>query len=472
MNTAFQHCRRLLAALLLLNLLGCTSVNRRLNDPSIQYEARAHNQTRAALGVNVPPAQLAGLATFNPLGPRQWRPQPFVSSRPAARDGVFIGLALSGGGSRSANFAAGCMFQLQRIGLLQHVDYISAVSGGTLAGAYYCVSGDTWNPANVQRKLTHNFAADVIWGTIVPWNFFALTFSDFDRGDLLARSFNEHLFTRAGRTLTFADLRDDRPHLLINATNLQSGKRFVFSNESFDQINADLKQYPIAYACAASSAVPVLIHHVTLRDYSTAFDQFVHLMDGGIVDNLGIRSLIETYEAHQSSASRAGLPVPYPKGAIFIIIDAETLYDAKLSDKGDLGLLDTIAMGAGLASTALLDRASTATMSDLILRNAADDATAGQLRRQIQTLEKTGYLSATDHNGRPVRVLHLALPRIKELTDQPFASFGSSVNSIQTYYNIAPTEAHHLYLAAELLCTQLFKSPLDSMLNFINAPSD
>src|SRR5690606_20911547 len=105
----------------------------------------------------------------------------------------------------------------------------------------------------VQKKLTHDFASDVILNTFLPWNLLVLTFSDYDRGDLLAASFQRVVFTRRGRGLTFADLRQDRPRLLINATNLQSGKRFVFSNEAFDQLNADLGRYPIAYACAASS---------------------------------------------------------------------------------------------------------------------------------------------------------------------------------------------------------------------------
>ena len=72
------------------------------------------------------------------------------------------------------------------------------------------------------------------------------------------------LFTRNGRTLTYADLRKDRPHLLINAaTDLQSGRRFVFCNESFDEINSDLSKYPLGYAVAAgAAAVPVLMHSV------------------------------------------------------------------------------------------------------------------------------------------------------------------------------------------------------------------
>src|SRR5439155_11665117 len=99
-------------------------------------------------------------------------------------DGFFVGLAISGGGSRSANFAAACMFHLQRLGLLQRVDYISSVSGGSLTAAYYCASTDEeWNPGNVQRKLGHSFASDLIATTFVPWNFVWMAISDWDRSD-------------------------------------------------------------------------------------------------------------------------------------------------------------------------------------------------------------------------------------------------------------------------------------------------
>jgi predicted acylesterase/phospholipase RssA len=448
-------------AALILGVGGCTFANKPLNKPSVQLERRTSNATRAAIGAEVPHQQAGGSTRFSARQQAEWLDTWFVTSTPITTDdGLFVGLALSGGGSRSANFSAGCMFQLQRLGILQKVDYISAVSGGTLPAAYYCTHADGWNPEDVQKKLTHSFATDVIVNTFLPWNFIALTLSDWDRGDLLAASFQRNLFTRDGRALTFADLREDRPRLLINATNLQSGKRFVFSDEAFDQINSDLSKYPIAYACAASSAVPVLVHHVTLRDFSTIFDQYVHLMDGGVVDNLGIRSLVETYDAHQESARQAGRPSPYPRGAIFIVIDAKTAYDAKLSDKGDMGLIDTIAMGAGLASTALLERASSATLADMIVRYSPDDVTAADLRQQIETLEKAGYLRLKDRTGQDVRVLHLALPRVNELTDQPFESFGSAVNSIQTYFNISQTEAYHLYLAADLLCDQMFRDQL------------
>jgi predicted acylesterase/phospholipase RssA len=473
---------------------GCTSVNKRLNDPRLPVERRAHNQTRAATGIAVTPA-----AARDPLRLRAeslraesttWEGEGAelaVADRNGNHagdaggaagdvhpDGCFVGLALSGGGSRSANFSAACMFQLQRLGVLEHVDYISSVSGGSLTAAYYCLHADGpggWNPGRVQKKLTHAFASDLIFNTFVPWNAVALFFTDWDRSDVLADSFTKNLFSRKGKPLTFGDLRPDRPRLLINATDLQSGRRFVFCNESFDELNSDLSKYPLANAVAASAAVPVLMHHVTLRDFSTTFKQYRHLIDGGVVDNLGVQSLIETYAAQTKCAVDAGLPDPYPRGAVLIVLDARTEFDARLSDKGDISFFSSLTTGAGLTSTILLNRVSTATLADLIVRNADDDTTAKELREAIGTLEEGGSLTLRTKGDKPVRVLHLALSRVEDLSTLPSRGFREQVNSIATYFNIGSGEAHNLYQAAELLVRERFEGELVALKQQIEGES-
>jgi predicted acylesterase/phospholipase RssA len=451
---------------------GCTSVNRRLNAPSVLIERRTHNHTRAATGVAAAPA-----TSRDPRGVRA-EGQPPAANPDVNPDGCFVGLALSGGGSRSANFAAACMFQLQRLGILRHVDYISSVSGGSLTAAYYCLYGDGpggWNPGRVQKKLTHPFANDLIFTTFMPWNLPALWFTDWDRSDILADDFTRVLFNRNGKALTFGDLRADRPRLLINATDLQSGRRFVFCDETFDELNSDLSKYPIANAVAASAAVPVVMHHVTLRDFSTTFKQYRHLIDGGVVDNLGVQSLVDTYMAHVKAAANAGLPDPYPRGAVLIVLDARTEFDAKLSNKGDISFIESLSTGAGLTSTALLNRVSTATMADLIVRNAADDTTAREIRDAISRLDKGGSLTLKSKDGKPVRVVHVALSRVEGLSNLPFRGFREQVNNIATYFNIDPTEAFNLYQAAELLVRERFETELtelkDSLESGVGSPA-
>ena len=52
------------------------------------------------------------------------------------QDGPHVGLALSGGGIRSATFSLGLLQALSRAGLLREIDYVSTVSGGGYTGAF------------------------------------------------------------------------------------------------------------------------------------------------------------------------------------------------------------------------------------------------------------------------------------------------------------------------------------------------
>jgi DNA-binding HxlR family transcriptional regulator len=258
---------------------------------------------------------------------------------------------------------------------------------------------------------------------------------------------------------------------LINATDLQSGRRFVFCNESFDEINSDLSKYPMAYAVAASSAVPVVMHQVTLRDFSTVFKQYRHLIDGGVVDNLGVQTLAEVYEAHLRDAEDAGEPSPYPRGAVLIVIDAATNNDSQISDKSDTGILETLQAGAGVATRNLLNRSSTSTLAEMIVKYSPDHVDAKTLREQMRELQRDGYVEMRDRDGRPVRIVHLSLFRVGELSKLPFHGFGESLNNIQTYFNISPTEAYYLYQAADLLVDQKFRPMLERIAENVRAAS-
>ncbi|MDB5299059.1 MAG: Patatin [Phycisphaerales bacterium] len=457
---------------LLLSAIGCSNANVALSPASALPGERAKNHTRAAVfaDVSLPreaaPSRVQSDRTVGPHDGRQSAPDQFAAM-PRDKNEVFVGLALSGGGSRSANFGAACMFQLQRTGLLQHVDYISSVSGGSVAAAYYCTSGAEWNPAAAQQKLTQGFASALICRTFLPWNLTAFFFSDWDHSDVLAGVFRDTLFNRNGRDLTYADLRPDRPRLLINSTDLQSGRRFVFCNEAFDELNSDLSRYPISYAVTASAAVPVILHPVTLRDYSTTFLQYRHLVDGGVADNLGIQTLVETYAAQIESARRAGRPDPYPRGAVFIIVDAHTDFNAMLSAESDVGIFTSLKAAAGLTGSALLNKVSSATLAETIVSYSPDEQKVKELRAELKQLNDDGFVRLTDRGGHAVRVLYLSLNKVNGLPNLPFGSFSESVNSISTYFNIAPTEAYELYQAAEILMKQKFEEKVRGIVDEI-----
>ena len=440
---------------------GCADLNRPLNPLTVPVESWVKNHTRAAIGAELLPQESDERRQIRPATTSGDEPATVPGPSPVAdADGYFVGLAISGGGSRSANFAAASMFQLQRLGILQRVDYISSVSGGSLPAAYYCTHGKEWNPEAVQRKLSYSFATDVLTQTMLPWNVFGLAFTSVDRTDLLARVFERVLFSRDGRALTYADLREDRPRLLVNATDLQSGKPFVFSNESFDEINSDLAKFPIARAVAASSAVPVLLHQLTLQDHSTTFDQYRHLIDGGVADNLGAKTLVETFAAHVQQARARGQADPYPNGAVLIFLDATVEFDASLSDQRDVPFVQSLVAGAGLSTTAMINRAGSATMAEIIVHTTPDDASARELRGYIRELKDTGLLTLRSRTGHEVHVVHIALSQVDELGEVPFMSFRERVNNIATYFNIDRTEAYHLYQAADLLVKERYEPEL------------
>ncbi|MFM8550770.1 MAG: patatin-like phospholipase family protein, partial [Nitrospiraceae bacterium] len=82
----------------------------------------------------------------------------------------FVGLAMSGGGSRAAVFSAAVLFELHRYGLLQQTDVMSSVSGGSFAAAFYALSCD--DPANcpvtVEGPPRFTYRFSVVKLAIVP----------------------------------------------------------------------------------------------------------------------------------------------------------------------------------------------------------------------------------------------------------------------------------------------------------------
>ena len=83
--------------------------------------------------------------------------------------GVFVGVGLSGGGSRAANFGAAALLELQQLGLMDLVSAISSVSGGSLTAAYYGLYKDDpqrWNEPTVRSILRQDFESALFWQNV------------------------------------------------------------------------------------------------------------------------------------------------------------------------------------------------------------------------------------------------------------------------------------------------------------------
>ncbi|WP_117234935.1 patatin-like phospholipase family protein [Vibrio maerlii] len=252
---------------------------------------------------------------------------------------VTVILAFSGGGTRAAALSYGVLKQLneteinidnQPRSLLSEVDVISSVSGGSFTAAYYGLYQDQifldyerdFLKQDVKDELISNFLSPSRW------------FTGWGRTDTANNYYQEQLFGDA----TLGDIsKSDGPYVIINASDITTGVRFSFIQKYFNFLCSDVNDFPVSKAVAASAAVPVLFEPVVLENYAgceplkhksmdssskTALsfrsqktaesirqysnkqkNRYVHLVDGGITDNLGllaIYDLLELGRFHQS----------------------------------------------------------------------------------------------------------------------------------------------------------------------------
>jgi NTE family protein len=251
-------------------------------------------------------------------------------------------LAFSGGGTRAAAFSYGVLEQLKRtevltkkgakVRLLDEVDIITGVSGGSFTALAYGLYGDKLFGIYEQQFLKRNVQGDLVSRFLSPNNWSALWSEGWGRSEMAAQMYDEILFHGA----TFRDLdRGDGPLIMATATDISTGSRFTFVQSEFDLICSDLDAVPLSRAAAASSAVPLVLSPVTFNNYGGTCNYkfpswaqllldpekrtrpagrsvqrlkelqgmqdganrpYVHLVDGGISDNLGMRGVLEAME--------------------------------------------------------------------------------------------------------------------------------------------------------------------------------
>jgi len=358
---------------------------------------------------------------------------------------VGISLAFSGGGTRAAALAYGVLKELRDTvvvvngrhrSLLQEVDWISSVSGGSFTSAYYGLHGDRIFDDFESAFLRHNVQSSLIYRLLNPLEWFRST----GRTEMAIQFYDRNIFHGA----TFADMRrvDDAPLILINASDLGYGVRFSFIQEYFDLLCSDVSTFPVARAVAASSAVPVLFNPVVVRNYAdckqeepewlrkamvraeqdpqlegvarglaTYYDsekrQYAHFVDGGITDNLGLRASYEVFEVSGDIkgfyARHRGRPLP--SHFAFISVDAATDPEPEM---------DTSNKQPSIAETV-------SAMSDIQLHRY-NTATLALMKNTVARWAET--LSTPDHPIAP----HFA-----------YISFSDLPPSEQPYFNEIPT---------------------------------
>ncbi|ULA64365.1 MAG: PNPLA domain-containing protein [Nitrospira sp.] len=264
---------------------------------------------------------LAGCVSAASSSPATVAPSPThanqVLDQEVQRDGRFVGLAISGGGSRAAVFGGAVLLELHRLGLLQQVDMLSAVSGGALPAAYYALDGyraiDFEN--GFMERVGYDFQREMRNRFLSPGNLLTYWFTDATKSDTVVQVLDEQLFHGA----TYADLNPARPKLLLNATNALTGDPFVISDESFATLSSPLTLLPVARAVYMSAAYPGVFDPVLLASSAPASHPDILASDGGSADNLGVKTLVNLLV---KADRRAALAEQFPKGCLIIAVDA------------------------------------------------------------------------------------------------------------------------------------------------------
>jgi NTE family protein len=292
---------------------------------------------------------------------------------PGNSENLLLYLTFSGGGTRAAAFSYGVLEELRKTEvvidgkkrrLLDEIDGISSVSGGSFTAGYYGLFGDRIFEDFESKFLKKNIQGALTAGTFLnPINWFRLYSDTFDRSDLAAEYYDKHVFEGG----TFGDIAARKgPMIMMNATDMTHGLRIGFNQDAFDVICSDLSRFPVARAAAASSAVPMLLSPISMRNYAGTcgfkiperFEEvlrdrsiserqlflannivpfldsqkkpYIHLVDGGVADNLGLRAILDRVLLRGSVwETIKETPMKNVHKVVIVVVNAETQPDTK-----------------------------------------------------------------------------------------------------------------------------------------------
>ena len=416
----------------------------------------AHRVSSIALALCVAVAVAActayGVVANKPLAPEAaqsgYTLGEFATRLHRRSDELTLAVAFSGGGTRAAALAYGVMLELRATqvrldsrdqSLLDAIDVISSVSGGSFTSAYYGLYGERLFSDFEERFLRRDIEAALLRGLFNPLQWF----SGKDRTEMAVAYYQQTLFGQA----TFADLmREGAPLILINTSDLSSGARFSFVQEYFDLLCSDLASFPLARAVTASSAVPVVFDPVVVENFGgcdkgmapwlaaaqqrdrdnpnlamivqgdSAFEdkvahRYAQFVDGGITDNLGLRAMLDTVELAGGArryAQNQGIPVPRR----IVVISVNAAADAPLG------------IGATRQAPSIADTLDAVTNIQLHRYNVAT------LQQMQQMLDRWAHQLSTPE--RPVTAYFIRLS-FEDVPEGPLRRF---LNEIPTSFRL------------------------------------
>src|SRR5258708_5481150 len=186
-----------------------------------------------------------------------------VDTKPTLDDTV-VAVTFSGGGTRAAAFSYGVLqgFDETRVeyggratSLLDQLDFVSGVSGGSVLAAYYGLKKRAAMADFKQRFLLAN-GEEALQTDLSFLNLAKGLSGGINDTTGFPRWLDAHLFGGA----TFKDMtKGGTPEVWINAADIYNRTAFIFADVSFRALCSDLANYPISLPAAASAAGPAVV---------------------------------------------------------------------------------------------------------------------------------------------------------------------------------------------------------------------
>ena len=359
------------------------------------------------------------LTHFVPDSGYRWNPK---RTLPDNDPHTLLVLTFSGGGTRAAAFSFGVLEELRRTvvhapggahPMLDEVDLMSGTSGGSFTALAYALYGERLFEIYEDAFLTRDVQGELLRRVLNPFSWPHLWTPGFGRAELAEAYYDEILFHGA----TYADLLNKpTPQAMVGGTDLTTGARFDFEQGQFDIICADLTKFPLARAATASSAVPVVFSPVTLDNRGgscgyrpppwmsaalkpsgaayfgnradnrirnalmfedSAARPYLHLVDGGLADNLALLGTVEVLqEVMADQQARVAFDIARLRRIAVIIVNAQDApnfdFDKLLDGPGAIALL-------AQSISVPMDRYSNASIAAL-----QDMVTEWQLRQRLE----------------------------------------------------------------------------------------
>lgn len=403
---------------------------------------------------------------------------------PGRSDDMLFFLTFSGGGTRAAAFSYGVLEVLANTEivkqgkthrLLDEVDTISSVSGGSFTAGYYGLFGDRIFQDFESRFLKRNVQGDLLGRIFNPVNWVRLLSPYFDRSDLAAEYYDRFIFDGG----TIGDIAARKgPMIIINATDMTYGVRVGFTQDMFDVICSDLTNFPVARAVAASSAVPVVLSPLTVRNYAgrcnykmpepiarvlnenditerqsylvnnikpyldSGKKPYLHLIDGGVADNLGLRAIVDRIifrgdfwktikNTHHENVHKV----------VFIVVNAETqpdsTWDRMESPPAFAAMLEAY-------STIAIERYNVETIA--LLKENLKEWT-----EQVRSQRCIGKTASTDPGSCGDMQFYMVEVKFDALKDETERWY---LKRLSTSFNLAPEDVDNLRAAASRILTE------------------